>query len=241
VIIAEKVLAQITNKLIAVGDQVRDDLLAAKIGNSKKYVVVGPGLELGELSEREPVLEYFNLPKNKFIVTWIGRVVAVKAPHRIIEIATESGERNLEVHFVVVGDGPLLSELRNLAAKMELPITFLGWQSNIEKILSFSDLVFLTSENEGTPVALIQAQMAGIPVISTDVGSAAEVMLDKQSGYCLDYSAEHFVDKIQMLQVDANMRLSFGAKGKENALQNFSLLRLIGDHASIYLELKEKL
>lgn len=241
VIITEKFLAKITDKLVAVGFQVKDELIGARIGNSEQYIVIGPGLELGELSKPEPSLEYFDVPKQKFIVTWIGRVVAVKAPERIIEIAEESRRRNLEVHFVVVGEGSLLCELRNQAKKMDLPITFLGWHSNIERILSFSNLVLLTSKNEGTPVALIQAQMAGIPVLSTDVGSASEVMLNKQSGFCLDYSAEHFVDKIALLQGDAELRLSFGVRGKENSIRKFSLSSLIDEHAKIYLELTKKL
>lgn len=66
-------------------------------------------------------------------MTWIGRAVPVKAPHRILEIATKCVLRGLRVQFVIVGEGPLLSDLKSLAEKEELPINFLGWQSDIEK------------------------------------------------------------------------------------------------------------
>ena len=82
---------------------------------------------------------------------------------------------------------------------------YLGWQSNIEEILSFTDLVILTSENEGTPVALIQAQMAGIPVLATNVGSVSEVMIDGESGFCVEYSEKNFVDKIMLLACNSNL------------------------------------
>jgi len=237
VILIERFLARFTDSLVTVGSQVREDLLAAKIGNFDQYRVIGPGLEIGVLPDRISSLNSFNLPKDKFIVTWIGRAVPVKAPHRILEIATECELRGLRVQFVIVGEGPLLSDLKSLAKEKELPITFLGWQSDIEQILSFSDLVLLTSENEGTPVALIQAQMAGVPVLTTDVGSASEVLKNNQSGFCLEYSVRDFADKIELLATDIGMKSSFGAIGKAYAVDNFSVNRLVSDHAGLYREL----
>ena len=237
VILAERLLFLFTDKLVAVGSQVRDELLAVKIGSFEKFKVIGPGLEVRKLPERLSSLKSFGLPEDKFIVTWIGRAVPVKAPHRILEIATECEFRGLRVQFVIVGEGPLLSDLKSLAKEKELPVTFLGWQSDIEKILSFSNLVLLTSENEGTPVALIQAQMAGIPVLATDVGSASEVMINQQSGFCLKYSARDFADKIEFLAKNEGMRISFGAAGESNAKNNFSLSRLVSDHLELYLDL----
>jgi len=237
VILAERLLARFTDKLVAVGSQVRDELLAAKIGSFEKYKVIGPGLQMGKLPERISSLKSFGLLGDKFIVTWIGRAVPVKAPHRILEIAKECRLRGLRVQFIVVGDGSLFSALKRLVKEEDLPISFLGWQSCIEKILSFSDLVLLTSENEGTPVSLIQAQMAGVPVLTTDVGSAAEVLKNNQSGFCLEYSVKDFADKIELLAGDLGMKASFGAVGKAFALDNFSVNRLVSDHAELYREL----
>lgn len=237
VILTERFLASFTDNLVAVGRQVRDDLLAAKVGKFNQYRVIGPGLEIGDLPERISSLKSFDLPEDKFIVTWIGRAVPVKSPLRIIEVAKECVLRRLRVQFVIVGEGPLLSDLKSLAKEKELPITFLGWQSDIEQILSFSDLVLLTSENEGTPVALIQAQMAGVPVLTTDVGSASEVLKNTQSGFCLKYSVRDFADKIELLATNIEMKSSFGAIGKAHARDNFSINRLVSDHAELYREL----
>jgi len=237
VILIERVLAKFTDKLVTVGSQVRDELLVVKVGDLNKYTVIGPGLEIGTLPERVSSLKSFGLPEDKFIVTWIGRAVPVKAPHRIFEVARVCGERKLRVQFVIVGDGPLLGDLKDLVKELSVPVTFLGWQSDIEKVLSFSDLVLLTSENEGTPVALIQAQMAGIPVLTTNVGSASEVVKNNQSGFCLKYSAEDFADKIELLANNIEMRTSFGIVGKDYAQNNFSLNRLVEDHAQLYQNL----
>lgn len=237
VILAERLLARFTDKLVAVGSQVRDELLEVKIGSVEKFKVIGPGLEIRELPERVSSLKSFGLVEDKFFVTWIGRAVPVKAPHRILDLAKECVLRGLRIQFVIVGEGPLLSDIESLAKKEELPINFLGWQSDIEKILSFSDLVLLTSENEGTPVALIQAQMAGVPVLTPDVGSASEVLKNNHSGFCLEYSVKDFADKIELLAGDLGMKTSFGAIGRAFALDNFSVNRLVSDHAELYREL----
>lgn len=231
----EKLLARITNQLITVGINVRDELLAVKIGKLQNYTVIGPGLEIKGLPDRKSFSRLFNTPIDKFIVTWIGRVVPVKAPHRILEIATECHQRNLDVHFVVVGDGPLLSGIQTQATDLNLPITFLGWQMIIENILSFSDLVMLTSVNEGTPVALIQAQLASIPVLTSNVGSAAEVLVDGYSGYCLEYSAKSFADKIEFLANNPKVKIELGSAGEKNAKSKFSLDKLVSQHAHLYI------
>jgi len=237
VILTERILARLTDKLVAVGEHVRDELLEARIGSFDQYKVIGPGLEIGELPERVLSLKHFDLPEDTFIVSWIGRLVRVKAPHRILEVSEACIKRKLKVKFVIAGEGPLANELKELAKKMQLEIAFLGWQSDIEKILSFSDLVMITSENEGTPVALIQAQMAGIPILATDVGSTSEVMINKKSGFCLNFSAENFADMIEMLGTNIHIKASFGATGRAYARDNFSLNRLVSDHSELYRDL----
>lgn len=234
VIWAERFLANHSDSLIAVGAQVRDELIAQKIGVLEKYKVINPGLEIGNLPGRKSSLENFKLSDDKFTVSWIGRAVIVKAPQRVIEVAKECQIRGLKIQFVLVGDGPLLDELKDLAKRLDLPIVFLGWQSQIEPILSFSDLVILTSENEGTPVALIQAQMAGIPVLTTDVGSASEVLINEESGFCATYSIKDFSDKIESLARNPQLRKAFSDAGKKNAQQKFSLSRLVADHELLY-------
>jgi glycosyltransferase involved in cell wall biosynthesis len=237
VVLAERVLSHLTNSLVAVGSQVMEDLLEVKIGRREKFIVIGPGLELKELPPRKSVIKELVLPNEKYIISWIGRMVKIKAPERILEIALECKLRNLNVHFTISGDGPLFTDLKLKAIELELPIQFLGWQSDIERILSFSDLVILTSENEGMPVALIQAQMAGIPVLTTDVGSASEVLIHEKSGFCLDYSAKDFVDKIETLINNPQMQKAFSEAGKKNAIEKFSRSRLVSDHANLYRRL----
>ena len=237
VILVESFLSRFTDSLIAVGSKVRSDLIDAKIGEARKFKVIQPGLEIGELPQRNLALQLFALPEDKFIVSWLGRAVPVKAPQRLIEIAYECFARNSDIHFVLAGEGPMIENLKKEAESLCLPITFLGWQSEIEKVLSFSDLVILTSENEGMPLSLIQAQMAGIPVLTTDAGSASEVLINEKSGFCLSYSAKDFANKIQMFADSPELKKSFGVAGKRNSGEKFSLNKLVSEHEVLYQKL----
>lgn len=234
VILIERILAVFTQELVAVGKKVRDDLISAGIGNTKKFTVIGPGLEIQALPDRKAIQSEFGLQSNQFTISWVGRLVPVKAPLRMIEIARACNSIGLPVRFLIVGDGPLGSSLKNIALEEDLPIKLLGWQSEIEKILAITDLMLLTSLNEGMPVSLIEAQMAGIPVISTNVGSASEVIVNGKSGYCLDYSAIEFAKLIEKLVSDTTQYNKFSSAARLQAQNKFSLNRLVDDYSQLY-------
>ena len=237
IILIERLLARFTDALIAVGEKVRDELLLADIGEITKFHVVGPGLEISDIPSRQDATTSLGILEAEFTVTWIGRAVAVKAPHRILEIAQECKEREMNVRFLFIGNGPLEDDLRRTATENNLNVQFLGWQSEIERILSVSDLVILTSLNEGTPVALIQAQMAGVPVLATSVGSTSEVMIHGISGYAVPYSKESFTNIIEdFLETPRKIR-EYGIRGKAYAHSRFSLENLVKAHEELYKKL----
>lgn len=237
VILIERILALTTDAIIAVGHNVKDELLAQGIGHPSKFEVIGPGLTVESLPVRAKAEQSLGLNSNRFNVTWIGRAVKVKAPLRIVDMAKISLDRNLDIEYLVVGDGPLIESMKQEVSRYNVPVTFLGWQDNVERVLAVSDVVLLTSENEGTPVALIQAQMAGLPVITPNVGSASEVLLHGTTGFCEPYSAEEYVNRIRELMADERKRLEFGEAAKVFAYKKFSLQNLIDSHTALYQEL----
>lgn len=234
IVLIEKLLARSTTALISVGEKVRDDLLSAGVGTKDKFHVVGPGLEISKIPSRKNAITSLHIAPGPFTVAWIGRAVAVKAPYRVLEIAEECEQLGINVRFLFVGNGPLEKDLQRIANLKKLNVKFLGWQTSIEPILSASDLVILTSLNEGTPIALIQAQMAGIPVLATSVGSTSEVMLDGTSGYSIPYSKETFSNLIKAFSENPQKCRKFGECGKAYALEKFSLQNLVKAHEEIY-------
>ena len=115
-----------------------------------------------------------------------------------------------------------------------LPVKVLGWQSNIEKVLSAADIVVLTSDNEGTPLSLIQAGMAGLPVVSTNVGSVPEVVLDNVTGIITSLDVQEIADALEKLVKDKALRERLGHAAQEFTLANFGVQRLVHDHEELY-------
>jgi glycosyltransferase involved in cell wall biosynthesis len=126
---------------------------------------------------------------------------------------------------------------RKRIAKENLPVVLLGWQNNIEKVLSAADIVLLTSDNEGMPLTLIQAGMAGLPVVATNVGSVPEVVLDGITGIITELDVHAIADALEKLINDKALRINLGASAKKFTLENFGVKRLIHDHEILYKKL----
>ena len=95
----------------------------------------------------------------------------------------------------------------------------------------------LTSDNEGTPLSLIQAGMAGLPVVTTRVGSVPEVVLDGVTGIITSTVIEEIADALEKLVTEVALRASLGSAAQEFTLANFGVERLLRDHEALYKEL----
>ena len=237
VVIAEKVLAIFTYQLLAVGDRVRQDLLAAGIGNPKKFGLMPPGLEIGTLPNKVISQEFYGLTSSTLQCAFIGRVTQIKRPDRFLDVVSEIKERGVAIEFFMAGDGELLENCRKRIADEELPVKILGWQSEIEKVLAAADVAVLTSDNEGTPLSLIQAGMAGLPVVTTRVGSVPEIVLDGVTGVITSLEVQEIADALEKLSNSNELRTQMGAKAQEFTLANFGVKRLVHDHQELYKKL----
>lgn len=240
VVFVERTLARRTHILVAVGSQVRDDLIRAGIGVRAKYRVVAPGLIVSTPRDRKALLREFELSTNDFVVSFLGRLTEIKRPDRLLDCIDLALPRIPELICLVAGDGLLLETVRAEAQRRKLPIKFLGMRTDIENVLSISDTTILTSDNEGTPLSLIQAGMIGIPAISTNVGSVSEVIEDGHTGILVEPSADHLATSLVSLYRDSSRRLTMGAAAKEYCLERFSVDRLARDYGNIYFECMSK-
>jgi glycosyltransferase involved in cell wall biosynthesis len=237
VVIAEKSLAFFTDELLAVGDKVRKDLLNAGIGTKNKFGLMPPGLGIGSLSPKEDSRKVLGLPSDRLQCAFIGRVTQIKRPDRFLDVVSELKKREIELDFFIAGDGELLEMCRERIKNEGLPVTILGWQSDIERVLSAADIVVLTSDNEGTPLSLIQAGMAGLPVVTTNVGSVPEVVLEGLTGIVTGLDIQELAAALEKLINDKVLRSKFGAAAQEFTLSNFGVKRLVHDHEVLYKKL----
>jgi glycosyltransferase involved in cell wall biosynthesis len=198
-----------------------------------------PGLEIGPLASKDSSRELLGLPHGNLICSYIGRVTQIKRPDRFLDVVNICVDRKLPIDFSIAGDGELLDECRQRITNELLPVTVLGWQSDIERVLSASDIVILTSDNEGTPLSLIQAGMTGLPVVTTNVGSIPEVVLNGQTGLITDLEIIHIADALELLVTDGVLRNRLGSAAREFTLSKFGVKRLVSEHENLYLKLLE--
>ena len=237
VIWIEKLLALFTDQLLAVGKKVQDDLIMAGIGNTKKFAVMPPGLQLASVPSKSAAKTELGLDQNQIYCAFIGRITQIKRPDRFLDVVAKVKDSGVKVHFIVAGAGEKLQYCEERVDAENLPVTFLGWREDIEVVLAAADFVILTSDNEGTPLSLIQAGMVGLPVVATNVGSTNEIAVDGETGFLTDLSVSQLADAVVKVATNIDLRAKMGAAGKEYTMARYGVERLVKDHQDLYLRL----
>jgi len=242
----ERMLACFTKYIIVVSEAQKSDIEGKyRIAGEGKIKVVPLGLELGRyagIGGRDGSFrKELGIMDNAVLVSIIGRLVPVKNHRMFIDAAkiALSEAPAADMRFVVVGDGEGRAELEEYAAGSGLGgrIVFCGWKEDMAGVYADSDIVALTSLNEGTPVALIEALASGRPVVSTDVGGVRDVVQDGKAGYLVaSGDARAFAERLRDLAADAAKRASFGAAGRGSVMGRYSSERLVSDIKRLYTD-----
>jgi glycosyltransferase involved in cell wall biosynthesis len=227
VVVIERLLASKAKVLVTVGENVAAELVVEKVGKAANYLSIAPGVRPLELKERLGARRELGIEDEKRpIVVWMARVTAVKAPQRALDVARATPE----ARFLLAGGGDLVEEI-----KRELPsnLTYVGWQP-ASTMWGVADVAISTSENEGMPVALIEAQLAGIPVVAIDVGSVREVIQDGLTGYVLPEFGTEYISKVRELVASAAARESISHAAKQYSREHFAPELLIQKHLELF-------
>jgi glycosyltransferase involved in cell wall biosynthesis len=223
----ERMLAKKSVRLVTVGRRVADELLEQRIGTKDQYVNIPPGVVALNVTPKEQALKNLNLPdEGKPIVGWIARVTGVKNPMLALEVA----DAMPDTHFVLAGGGDLLEKVKATAPSN---VSVVGW-AKAEDVFGASEIILSTSENEGMPVALIEAQLAGKPVVATDVGSVSEVVLNHETGIVTNKNAGSIALALETLLLDKQKRTEMGTLATSRANALFSVDRMINAHIALY-------
>ena len=248
----EQALASRTDCLIAVSPTIQRDLTAKGIGRAVQWRVIPLGLDLAALA-RLP------LPPETPVVRMglVGRLVPIKNPHLYLDAFRRlqgDGPGPL-ITGVIVGDGPLRRELEGLVRTwgLESSVQFTGWQRDLAAVYGGLDIVCLTSWNEGTPVALIEAMAAGRTVIATDVGGVRDVLDDAPQAVGVVEAghsrlaprgvlvragdAEALAAAIRMVAGDYGLRQRLAQAARAYVVQHFAAERLLHDMTALYEEM----
>lgn len=187
----EKFLSKFTTQLIVTGQQVATDLETKGVSTSAKFLSIPGQTRLSNLIPREIARAKLGL-SSEFTVLWVARVVSVKNPKLLLEVA----KKMPECEFVMAGDGDELELIRSLAPKN---VKILGFV-DVREILMAGDVFLSTSLNEGIPYSILEAQSINLPVIAVKAGAVSEIVRDGVNGYLVDPNAEEIVNRLQVLR-----------------------------------------
>ncbi|AXV06404.1 glycosyl transferase [Euzebya pacifica] len=236
IVTVERQLARGTDRIITVGSPVRDDLLAAGIGRPEQYAVVPPGVDPLPTVPAAEARRSLGVPDGRPVVAFVGRLTRIKRPDRAVDAMRAVREAGIDAHLVVAGDGDLRHTTERRAAVLGDAVTFLGWTSDIGRVLSAADVIVLTSDNEGMPVTLVEAAHAGVPAVATDVGGVAEVVADGATGLVVAPTAAAVGEGLVGLIGDPERRGRMGAAATADAARRFTTASMVGAHTAIYEE-----
>jgi glycosyltransferase involved in cell wall biosynthesis len=245
-IILEQLAGRLADVILTVSERLRDELISFKIAPAAKIQVIPLGLDLAGLADlggvRGRLRTKLGVGPATPLVGIVGRLVAIKNHEMFLQAAKKVLEQMPEARFVVVGDGDRHSELQDIAMQTGLgrAVYFCGWRRDLGTIYADLDLLALTSNNEGTPVSIIEAMAAGVPVVATAVGGVPDLL---QNGVLGTLVAAGDVDGLSTAVLDAlrsGPKLRRLKKAQKVALEQYSSQRLVADLKDLYRTLLDR-
>jgi glycosyltransferase involved in cell wall biosynthesis len=256
----ERYLASKSTGIVAISESQKNELANVyRICPADKIEVIPLGLDLDKFQQDQEVKrtvfrKKYLIEEDEIAIGIIGRIVPIKNHSLFVAAAKKLLEStDKKVRFVIVGDGDMRPQMEAEFAAAEIDYAFFperakkataigtSWLTEIDEVLAGLDIVALTSNNEGTPVSLIEAQAAGKAVVSTNVGGVADIVVNGRSGYITTPADPgELASALRKLVECAEQRTAFGSYGSMNVGNKFSYQRLVKDMSAYYQKLLAK-
>ncbi|MFP5264735.1 MAG: glycosyltransferase [Blastocatellia bacterium] len=185
-----RLIHRMAHRILVNSEAIRDHILSRDAAQAGKIVVVKNGIspaadppEARDLHDR--VCRELELDVDSRLVGMVARLQPVKGHRFFLEAAARVIDKEPKARFVLVGDGPLKSDIEGQAANLGLQgrVRLLGDRPDAARLAASFDLLVLSSLHEGLPNAVMEAMAAGVPVVATTVGGTKELIVDGETGY----------------------------------------------------------
>jgi glycosyltransferase involved in cell wall biosynthesis len=257
VIQTERFLAKKTDAIVAISETQKNEFVKDfMIAPESKFRIIPLGLDLEKFQtdfeeKRQLFRNEFGIDKDVIVISIIGRLVPVKNHALFLKaISFILKSSNKKIKAFIVGDGETRESLEEMAGSLDIsfstekdtthphPLVFTSWRSDVDVINAGSDIIALTSLNEGTPVSLIEAQASNNPIVSTNVGGIQDVVLENETALISDINDEKgFFTNLLRLVDDDELRQNLGKNGAAFVHEKYTYKRLCNDMAGLYHEL----
>jgi glycosyltransferase involved in cell wall biosynthesis len=240
----ERRLARVSDRLIGVSQATVDDLVRLRIADRPKFRAIPIGLDLDRFLEppvgaREAFRGEAGVRDGELLLSYVGRRAPIKRIDVMLRALARARALGAPVRLALVGDGSLHPELEQFAASLGVgeQVWFAGYREDVAPVAAGADIAVLTSDNEGTPVSLIEAAAAANPAVATAVGGVADVVTPETGILAPAGDVDGLAAAIAKLASDADTRARMGALARTHVRDRFSAERLASDIDRLYLEL----
>jgi glycosyltransferase involved in cell wall biosynthesis len=240
----ERRLATVSDALIGVSSATVDDLVRLGIAPCEKFRVIPIGLDLEPFLNATPAdgaafRDEAGVEPGEVLLTFVGRLVPIKRVDVLLRAVAHARAEGASVRLAVVGDGALRPELERLATDLGVAgqVWFAGYRADMLPVTAASDIAVLSSDNEGTPVSLIEAAAARTPAVTTQVGGVADVVKSDTGLLTPARDVEGLAHAIATLAGDTSKRARMGASAQDRVRERFSVERLVTDIDDLYSDL----
>lgn len=247
----ERRLAKQSDGIIAISPLQKDELsLQHKICPPEKIMVIPLGFDLHKFQENLPekrlqTRSNYQLNEDEVAVAIVGRLAPIKNHTLFLDAVELVLKQGVKARFFIVGDGSekamiteRVNQLNQLYGKC---IQCTSWITDIATFNAGMDLICLTSDNEGTPVSLIEAQACNLPVISTDVGGVRDIVKDGETGFIVPKkNADALAEKLTLLINSKEIREKMSQNGWKFVEEQFHYTTLVSNMENYYRTLLAK-
>lgn len=237
-IFASRLAALFQTNIICVSSYDKDAALRYKITDENKLTVINNGISESEFIflSKEEARKKLNLPKDKTIVGTIANLYKTKGIEFLVSAAKELQENRKDVLFVIIGDGPKREALELQVTSYELQGIFklLGRKENASQYLKAFDICVLPSEKEGFPYVLLEAGLAKLPVISTNVGGIPDLLNGENSILILSRDP-HQIESSVLALLQNKEKMSFISENLyKTVIQDFTFEKMYQKTLEVY-------
>ncbi len=240
----EQLLSRVTSKIITVSQALKDDLIANYKIAPDKLIPIYNGIDTSKYKDN-PVNHsdraQYGIISGTEVVGTVARMAPQKGLNYLIEaaavISQTSPEKAREITFIIAGDGPLRSELEDLAGRLGVrdKVLFPGYVQNIPGLLSCLDIFVIPSIAEGLSITTIEAMAAGLPVVASRVGGLPELVRQGETGFLVEpRDPRGLADALLRLLADREARRQLGHNGRLLATQQFSSESMVDQTCRVY-------
>lgn len=244
----ERYLAKRSTGIVAISNLQKKELSEDhKITSKEKIEVIPLGFDLKKFQEnhkanRKIIRSKYNIEDDCIAICITGRLAPVKDHFFFLDVIESIGSQtNKKIKIFIVGDGELRKEIEQrvqLLKNTGIDIVMTSWILDIAEFNAGMDIMCLTSKNEGTPVSLIEAQASNLPVISTDVGGVADIVLENETGFIISRKDKgSFIEKLKLLTENDEIRNQMKSKGWGHVHAKYNYNRLANDMETYYKKL----